>query len=333
MQKRASSGPVQPHAAHCNNLHPPLPSPQSRSDSSRAAEAAAGYDPPVGRFDLKGKTALITGAARGIGFATAQALAARGMNVVIVDLDEESSRSAAGQIHDTRAIGIAADVTDAGALQRAFSTGVERFGGIDVVVANAGIASRPATFRAMASETIERVIDVDLLGVYRTVHAALPQIVARRGHIVVISSIYAFVNGVGTVPYAMSKAGVEQLGRALRLELHQHGASASVAYFGWIDTEMVHRALDEDPLRDRLLATFPPPLRKRIPPSEAGEAIARGIERRQAQIFRPRRWAAVSLLRGIAGPLGDAALMRERDAMALLTDLDARAGQDQPTTA
>jgi len=287
----------------------------------------------VALFELNGKTALVTGGARGIGFATAQALSARGANVVIADLDEDSSRRAAAQIHDNRALGLAADVTDAGALQRVVASAVERFGGLDVVVANAGIASRPATFRAMPSETIERVIDVDLLGVYRTVYAALPQIVGRRGHIVVISSIYAFINGVAAVPYAMSKAGVEQLGRALRLELHQHGASASVAYFGWIDTEMVHRALDQDPLRDRLLRTFPSPLRKRIPPSEAGEAIARGIERRQSQIFRPRRWAAVSALRGILGPLGDAALTHDADAMGLLTDLDARAGQDQPTTA
>ena len=287
----------------------------------------------VARFDVNGKTALVTGAGRGIGFATARALAARGANVVVVDLDEETSAGAAAHIHDTRAMGIGADVTDSAALQRAIAATVACYGGVDVVVANAGIASRPATFRAMATETIERVIDVDLLGVYRTVHAALPQIVSSRGHIVVISSIYAFINGVGAVPYAMSKAGVEQLGRALRLELHQHGASASVAYFGWIDTEMVHRALDQDPLRERLLGTFPAPLRKRIPPAQAGEAIVRGIERRQAQIFRPRRWAAVSLLRGIVGPLGDAALVRDTDSMAVLTELDARAGQDQPTTA
>ena len=56
-----------------------------------------------------------------------------------------------------------------------------------------------------------------------------------------ISSIYAFINGVGATPYAMSKAAVEQFGRALRVELVQHGASASVAYFGFIETEMVHR--------------------------------------------------------------------------------------------
>jgi NAD(P)-dependent dehydrogenase (short-subunit alcohol dehydrogenase family) len=150
------------------------------------------------------------------------------------------------------------------------------------------------------------------MGVWRTVEAALPQIIERRGHVVVISSIYAFTNGTGNVAYAMSKAAVEQLGRALRAELAQHGASASVAYFGFIDTEMVHRALDQDPLAGRLLQTFPGPLRKRIPPAAAGEAIARGIERRAPRIIRPRRWVAMSILRGVLNPLTDASL--ERDA-------------------
>ena len=68
-------------------------------------------------------------------------------------------------------------------------------------------------------ETVERILETNLFGVWRSVDAALPEIVARQGHIVVISSVYAFINGVGTIPYAMSKAAVEQLGRALRLEL------------------------------------------------------------------------------------------------------------------
>ena len=182
-------------------------------------------------------------------------------------------------------------------------------------------------------ESFERVLDVNVMGVYRTVDAALPEIVRRQGHVVVISSIYAFINGVGTVPYAMSKAAVEQLGRALRTELAPHGASASVAYFGFIDTEMVHRVLDQDPLREEMLRTFPPPLRKRIPPQIAGEAIVRGIERRQPRIIRPRRWIAVSLLRGILGPLSDAQLERDERAQRLLQAIDARAGEDQPTTA
>jgi NAD(P)-dependent dehydrogenase (short-subunit alcohol dehydrogenase family) len=253
--------------------------------------------------------------------------------VAIVDLEAAAAEGAAGGLHDERAIGIAADVTDRGAMQRAVATTVERFGGLDVVIANAGIAARAATFRAASGEAFERVLDVNLMGVYRTVDAALPEIVRRQGHVVVISSIYAFINGIGTIAYAMSKAAVEQLGRALRAELAVHGASASVAYFGFIDTEMVHRAIDQDPLAEEMWQTFPAPLRKRIPPQVAAEAIVRGIERRAARIIRPRRWNAVFLLRGILGPLSDAQLERDERTRRLVQAIDGRAGEDQPTTA
>ena len=284
-------------------------------------------------YDLNGKVALVTGSARGIGFATAQALVARGASVIVVDLDPDAVSAAASRLHDTRAFGIAADVTDRGAMQRAVAAVVERHGGLDVVIANAGIASRVASFRAMSSESFERVLEVNLMGVCRTVEAALPQIVDRRGHVVVTSSIYAFINGVGAVPYAMSKAAVEQFGRALRVELAPHGASASVAYFGFIDTEMVHRAIDADPLVERMLQTLPRPLHKRLTPAVAGEAIVKGIERRAPRIIRPRRWTAMSMLRGILNPLTDARMEREQTTRDLVLEFDARAGEDQPTTA
>jgi NAD(P)-dependent dehydrogenase (short-subunit alcohol dehydrogenase family) len=287
----------------------------------------------VERYDLDGKVALVTGAARGIGFATARALLARGASVVIADLDAQDTADAAARLHDTRVLALAGDVTDRGAMQQVVAAAVERFGALDVVVANAGIAPRVATFRAMSSEGFERVLEVNLMGVYRTVDAALPEIVRRRGHVVVVSSIYAFTNGIGLVPYAMSKAAVEQFGRALRVELVQHGASASVAYFGFIDTEMVRQGLDRDPLAHEMTEALPKLLRKRLPPQAAGEAIVRGIEGRRPRIIQPRRWAVLSVLRGIVGPLGDAQLERHEMTQAHLRKLDMRAGEDQPTTA
>jgi NAD(P)-dependent dehydrogenase (short-subunit alcohol dehydrogenase family) len=286
----------------------------------------------VARYELRDKVALVTGGARGIGFETARALLSRGASVVIVDLDAEAAAAAASQLHEGRALGLAADVTDRGALQQAVAATVERFGGLDVVVANAGIASRGATFRAMATEGFDRVIEVNLMGVVRTVEAALPEIIRRRGHVVVIASVYAFSNGVGATPYAMSKAGVEQFGRALRVELVQHGASASVAYFGFIDTEMVRRIIDADPIADSMFETYPRPLRKRLPPKAAGEAIVSGIERRAPRIIRPRRWVVMSVLRGILGPLTDLQMERDAKVQAIAAELDARAGEEQPTS-
>jgi len=287
----------------------------------------------MARYELSGKVALVTGGARGIGLETARALGGRGASVVIVDLDAAAAERAAAQVHNTRAVGVGADVTDRGAMQRAVAKTVERFGGLDVVVANAGIGPRLATFRAMASESFERVLEVNLMGVYRTVDAALPEIVSRKGHVVVVSSVAAFVNGCGLAPYAMSKAAVEQFGRALRLELVQHGASASVAYFGLVDTDMVHEGIDRDAVAVQMLATIPRPLRKRLPPAAAGEAIARGIEQRKPRIIRPRRWTVMSVLRGVLNPLSDAQAERDETAQGLLRQLDARAGEDQPTTA
>jgi NAD(P)-dependent dehydrogenase (short-subunit alcohol dehydrogenase family) len=255
-------------------------------------------------YDLNGKVALITGAARGIGFETARQIHLRGATVAVVDLDPDQAREAAERIGD-RAIGIGADVTDRAAIMQAVAETVERFGGLDVVVANAGIAqSKLATVRGIGTEEWERVFEVDLLGVWRTVRAALPQIVERRGHVVVTSSAYAFMNGVFNSPYAVAKAGVESLGRALRVELTPLGASASVAYFGWVDTRMVQDAMDQ-PHSGRLNENVPAWLLKRITPDEAGAAVVRGIEERAPRIFAPKWWRYVSALRGLINPLLD----------------------------
>jgi NAD(P)-dependent dehydrogenase (short-subunit alcohol dehydrogenase family) len=258
--------------------------------------------PPT--YDLNGKVALVTGAARGIGYETARQMHMRGASVAVVDLDPEQAREAAERIGE-RAIGIGADVTDHAAIMRAVAETVERFGGLDVAVANAGIAqSKLATVRGIGTEEWERVFEVDLLGVWRTVRAALPQIVERRGHIVVTSSVYAFVNGVLNSPYAVAKSGVESLGRSLRAELMPLGASAGVAYFGWVDTKLVHDAF-ERPHSNRMQENLPGFLSKRIEPDEAGAAVVRGIEERAPRIFAPKWWRYVSALRGILNPLLD----------------------------
>src|SRR3954454_23781368 len=248
-------------------------------------------------YPLSGKVALVTGGARGIGFATARELVARGAKVIVVDLHESDAQRAAAQLGGD-ALAVAGDVTDRDAMDDVVATVVERFGGLDVIVANAGIASHGATALAAQEDQFERVIEVNLLGVWRSVRAALPEIARRQGHVVVVASIYAFTNGVGAAPYAMAKAGVEQLGRALRVELRPHGASATVAYFGVIDTEMVRRAIDAVPLADRMTAVTPNVLRKRLQPSQAGEAIVQAVEQRKPRVIRPRRWTVLSVLRG-----------------------------------
>jgi len=291
------------------------------------------FNPGMARsFELEGKVAVVTGGGRGIGFGTAQALAKRGAVCVVVDLDKVVAESAAAHLSGS-ALGLAADVSDRGAMQRMIATVTEQRGGVDVVIANAGVAPRVATVRAMNSDNFDRVLAVNLGGVYNTVRTAMPQIAARRGHIVLISSVYAFFNGMGNAPYAIAKAGVEQLGRALRVELVQQGAGVSIAYFGFIDTEMVHQGIDADPVAEQLKNTLPKMLQKRLSPAQAGEALARGIEKRTPRITAPRRWAAFSALRGIVNPLLDAYMIKDDDTQAIVRALDARADQKQPLTA
>jgi NAD(P)-dependent dehydrogenase (short-subunit alcohol dehydrogenase family) len=273
-------------------------------------------------YDLNGKVALVTGAARGIGYETARQMHMRGASVAVVDLDAEEAREAAERIGE-RAIGIASDVTDHTAIMQAVTETVERFGGLDVVVANAGMAqSKLATVRGIGTEEWERVFEVDMLGVWRTVRAALPQIVERKGHIVVTSSVYAFVNGVLNSPYAVAKAGVESLGRSLRVELMPLGASASVAYFGWVDTKLVQDAF-EQPHSARMQENLPDFLRKRIKPDEAGAAIVRGIEERAPRIFAPKWWRYLSALRGIINPLIDRRQERDQTMITTIREIEA----------
>jgi NAD(P)-dependent dehydrogenase (short-subunit alcohol dehydrogenase family) len=201
---------------------------------------------------------------------------------------------------------------------------VERFGGLDIAIANAGIAPTPATMLGMDGAVFDRVIDINLGGVIKTTRACLTQIVERQGQLVLVASIYAFTNGVLQSPYATAKAGVEQLGRALRVELAPHGASASVAYFGFVDTKMVADAY-EHPITQQLDKSIPRPLRKQIPPSAAAQAIVRGVERRRAHIIAPRRWAVLSAFRGVIGPAGDAAMRHEPNLQAALRAADAHA--------
>jgi NAD(P)-dependent dehydrogenase (short-subunit alcohol dehydrogenase family) len=279
--------------------------------------------PPV--YDLNGKVALVTGAARGIGLETARQLQMRGASAAVVDIDASEAREAAERIGE-RAIGIGSDVTDHGAIMGAVAETVERFGGLDVVVANAGIAQRKmATVRGIGAEEWERVFEVDMLGVWRTVRAALPQIVERRGHVVVTSSVYAFVNGVLNSPYAVAKSGVESLGRALRAELMPLGASASVAYFGWVDTKLVQDAVANN--GDRMQQNLPEFLRKRITPAQAGAAVVAGIEERAPRIFAPKWWRYVSALRGILNPLLDRRFERDAAMTATIREVEAEADE------
>lgn len=285
-------------------------------------------------YHVTGKVILITGAARGIGNAMARQLRDKGAKIVVVDLHQEDVDRAVEQLGGGEvAIGFAADVTDRGAMQRVVAQSVETFGGVDVVIANAGIVSRAATMASMATETFDRIIDVDTNGVVNTVQAALAQVIERRGQVVVISSVMAFANGAGSIPYAMSKAAVEVLARALRVELAPLGASATSVHFGFIDTDMVQQALDTDPVVKGVLDALPSPLGKRLKPEQAAAAVVAGIESRAPRVITPSVWKIFFVFRGVIAPLLDARAEKDAGTLRSMSELQDRAGEELKTTA
>ena len=272
-------------------------------------------------YDLSGKVAMVTGAARGIGFETARQLHARGASVAISDIDGEGAEAAAEGLGG-RALGMAVDVRDQGQLEDSVARAVEAFGGLDVAVANAGIApAHVSTTRLCDAQEWERIIDVNLLGVWRTARAALPQVVERRGQLVLVASVYAFFNGVCNSAYATAKAGVESLGRSLRAELSPLGASATVAYFGFIDTRMVRDAF-EDPVARRFEEYLPSFATRRIGPDAAAAAMVRGVERRAPRVIAPKWWRVMSTMRGVINPLFDRRMETDSEMQALLRDAE-----------
>ena len=253
-------------------------------------------------WSLQGKTVFITGAARGIGAESARRCAQRGANVALVGLEPEELEKVAAEI-GSQAAWFECDVRDKDALEAAVAGTVDRFGGIDVVMANAGIASG-GMFHLADQETWERVIEINLLGVSRTVHAALPHVMERKGYVLVIASLAAAVHGPGMSNYAAAKAGCEAFADSLRVEMRHNDVDVGVGYFSWIDTEMVAGS-DRHPAFGFARAKLPGPFRKTHPVSAVGDAVADGIERRRRWVVVPG-WAKLILLsRGFSFPIFD----------------------------
>jgi NAD(P)-dependent dehydrogenase (short-subunit alcohol dehydrogenase family) len=250
-------------------------------------------------LDVTGRSVLITGAGKGIGRALVEELLRRGARVALVDSDSQALASAASGPRDV--LTHVVDVRDRDAMSQAVAGTVEHFGSLDLVVANAGVAPTPATLRTIEPDEYDRVVAVNQTGVFNTVHPAIEPIIASRGHIVVVASVAAIVPGPGGAPYMISKAGVEQLGRTLRIELAPHGATAGVAYFGIVETEMTRATLDDHPLGRNAARLLPHPLRQRISTARAAEVMADGIARRARRTIAPRAWILVAALRGMTG--------------------------------
>jgi hypothetical protein len=235
---------------------------------------------------LQDKVVFITGGARGIGAEVARRLHNKGAKLVLTDLDKAELVALAAELGEDRVLTAVADVRDLPAMQAAADHGVERFGGIDVVVANAGIASYGSVLR-VDPEAFKRVLDVDVLGVFHTVRATLPAVIERRGYVLIVSSLAAYTAAPGLAAYNASKGGVEMIANALRLEVADHGVSVGSAHMSWINTALVRDTKADLPSFGEMLTKLPWPLNKTTTVDKCADAFVKGVEGRHRRIYCP----------------------------------------------
>ncbi|HBO3117016.1 TPA: SDR family NAD(P)-dependent oxidoreductase [Pseudomonas aeruginosa] len=196
------------------------------------------------RYALHDRVIAITGATGGLGRAAAQALRAQGAKLALLDLDQGAVDSLAVELGGPGvAAGWVANVCSLESLEGALREAANHFGGIDIVVAGAGISSVVA-LEYIDLAAFERVIDINLNGVARTFRAALPHVKKRRGYLLAISSMAAFVHSPLNTAYTASKAGVWALCDSLRLELRQHGVGVGSFHPTFFQTPMMEAVKD-----------------------------------------------------------------------------------------
>ncbi len=242
--------------------------------------------------NFAGKTVMITGGAGGIGVEVAQRLHAKGANLVLTDLDESKLAAVADELGRERVLVAVADVCDLVAMEKAVAQAVERFGGIDVVLANAGLLAFGSVLQ-IDPAAFKKLIDVNVLGVFHTVRAALPSVIERQGYVLIVSSLAAYAAAPGVTAYNASKAAVEHFANALRLEVAHRGVDVGSAHMSWIDTSMVNDQKANLSAFSEMLTRLPPPLGTVTSVEACGNAFVKGIERRRRRINCPG-WVGVT---------------------------------------
>jgi 3-oxoacyl-[acyl-carrier protein] reductase len=198
----------------------------------------------VGKLD--GKTALVTGGGRGIGRGIVVEFAREGADVAInYRRDRDAAEATAAEVRalGRRAVVVQADVGDQEAVGAMVAEAVAFLGGLDIAVANSGVASRVATVAKVDPAEWRRVLGTDLDGAFLTARAAIPHVVARKGAFIFISSIGADAAQAGGAPYHVAKAGVNALAKVLAKEVASDGVRVNVIAPGLVRSEMGERLI------------------------------------------------------------------------------------------
>lgn len=235
---------------------------------------------------FSGKVALITGAARGIGAHVARAYVAHGGRVALVGLEPELLTALSDELGEAAAWW-PADVRDGDAVKAAIDAAAAHFGRLDHVVANAGIASY-GTVRQIDDAAFERVVDVNLNGVFRTAKHAIAHLERTNGYLLVVSSLAAFSNIAGLSAYAASKAGNEAMAIALKQEVAHLGIKVGICHPSWIDTDIVRNAEADLPTFKAIRSKLPYPANTTTDVETCAEQILVGLAKRKSRVYVPK---------------------------------------------
>ncbi|MEV8046324.1 SDR family oxidoreductase [Streptomyces griseoluteus] len=268
----------------------------------------------MSKVGLEGQVAVVTGAARGVGELLARKLSARGAKVALVGLEEDELKAVSERLYGESAHWYA-DVTDHEAMSRVAAEVKERFGKVDIVVANAGVATG-GPFADSDPVAWRRVIEVNLIGSAVTARAFLPVLTESRGYLLQIASLAAMTPAPMMTAYCASKSGVEAYAHSLRGEVGYLGVRVGVAYLSWTDTDMV-RGADQDDVMRELRQRLPWPSNKTYPLGPAVDRLVDGIERRSPHVYGQWWLRGMQGLRGylpaLIGTVGQREMRRYAD--------------------
>jgi NAD(P)-dependent dehydrogenase (short-subunit alcohol dehydrogenase family) len=210
---------------------------------------------------FEGKVALVTGGAAGLGLATALAFAREGASVVIADVKEEAGQAAVQKITDTggKAIFVKTDVSRAEEVKMLIDKAVETFGRLDCAFNNAGIEGKSASTADCTEENWDRVININLKGLWLCMKYEIPQMLKQGGGAIVnMSSVAGLVGFEGMPAYCASKGGVIQLTKTAALEYARNGIRVNAVCPGGIETEMIERVATTSPeMKQNLINMHP----------------------------------------------------------------------------
>lgn len=250
------------------------------------------------RYDLAGRVVAITGSTGGLGRAVAVALKVRGARLALFDLDADAVAAQVKSLGTSSDVwGTHIDVRSWETTEKAIDAAATHFGGLDVIIASAGIAiSSP--MEKLAPEAFDRVIDINLNGVWRTFRAALPHVRQRQGYMLAISSMAAFVHSPLQAQYTASKAGIWAMCDSVRLEVRRLGVGVGTIHPTFFATAMMDEVL-ADPAGVKIWGGNSKGLWKMVPLRAVVDGVIRGIERRKDLIVIPSKNGLVARAPGL----------------------------------